>query len=74
MVEKLVARLDDDQMHFVATVARQIWLRRNPMIFWGEFLDPASVMHRAKAQVDAVLVAEQCHSGREVVPKAPVNV
>jgi hypothetical protein len=74
VVEKLMARLDDNQMHLVAMVARQIWLRRNLVIFGGEFLDLASVMRRAKAQEDVVLVAEQCHSGREVVPKALVNV
>jgi hypothetical protein len=59
VIEKLMARLDDDQMYLVAMVARQIWLRRNPVIFRGEFLDPASVMRKAKAQIDAVLAAKQ---------------
>jgi hypothetical protein len=31
--EKLIDRLDVDQMHIVATIARQIWLQRNVIIF-----------------------------------------
>lgn len=74
VLEKLLARLDEDQMHLVATVATQIWLRRNAVIFRGDFLDPSSLMRMAKAQVDACSEDEQCQSTREVAPKAPVNV
>ena len=53
ILEKLMERLDANQMHIVAMVARQIWLRRNVVIFGGEFLGPSSLIRRAMEQIDA---------------------
>jgi hypothetical protein len=36
--------LDVDHTQFVATVARQIWLRRNTINFCSDFLDPTSLI------------------------------
>lgn len=53
IIEMLMARLDVDHMQLVAMVAQQIWLRRNVVIFYGDFLDPTSLIRRATEQVDA---------------------
>jgi hypothetical protein len=66
LVERLMARLDENQMHLVATVARQIWLRRNSVVFEGDFLNPASLMRRAQARVEACLQAANKREVREV--------
>jgi hypothetical protein len=52
IMEKLMERLDVDQMILVATVARQIWFRRNSVVFGGEMVPPVMVMQRAKDQVE----------------------
>jgi hypothetical protein len=64
LVERLMARLDENQMHLVATVARQIWLRRNSVVFEGDFLNPASLMRRA---------ALELKPGWKLVYKLPIN-
>jgi hypothetical protein len=52
IMEKLMERLDDDQMVLVATVSRQIWFRRNSVIFGGDMVPPDLVMQRAKDQME----------------------
>jgi hypothetical protein len=52
IMEKLMERLDVDQMVLVATVARQIWFRRNSVVFGGDMVSPALVLQRAKDQVE----------------------
>jgi hypothetical protein len=74
LVERLMAWLDEDQMHLVATVARQIWLRRNSVVFGGDFLDSASLMRRAQAQVEACVQAANKREVREVQSPSPACV
>jgi hypothetical protein len=59
VLEKLMDRLDGDQMMLVVTVARQIWFRRNSIVFGGEMVDPGQVVRRAKDQVEAWCSATQ---------------
>jgi ribonuclease HI len=59
ILEKVMDRLDDDQMMLVVTVARQIWFRRNSVVFGGEIEDPGRVVRRAKDQVEAWCSAAQ---------------
>jgi hypothetical protein len=33
IMDKLLDKLDMEELHFIATVARQIWIRRNKFIF-----------------------------------------
>jgi hypothetical protein len=42
ILESLSQRLSEEEMHLMVTVARQIWLRRNKMIFEGDFQAPPS--------------------------------
>jgi hypothetical protein len=56
-------------MHIVATVAREIWLRRNVVIFGGEFLGLSSLIRRAMEQVDACDEADQRRCAREEIPR-----
>jgi hypothetical protein len=53
LLEKLLQRLDVEEMQLMVTVARQIWLRRNSVIFWGEFLAPSTLVRMAKEQMEA---------------------
>jgi ribonuclease HI len=66
VMEKLLARLDDDQMQLVGTVARQIWFRRNSIVFGGKMVAPGVVVQRAKDQVEAWCSATK----RTIIPPA----
>jgi hypothetical protein len=57
IMEKLMERLDPDQMHLIVTVARQIWLRRNSIVFGGDMIAPSDLVRRARDQVEAVVQA-----------------
>jgi ribonuclease HI len=54
IMEKLMERVESDQMHLIVTVARQIWLRRNAMVFGGAMVAPSVLVRRAQEQVEAV--------------------
>lgn len=41
----------------MVNVARQIWLRRNSVVFGGEFLHPKQLVHIARNQVEAFMIA-----------------
>jgi hypothetical protein len=45
-------RLEANDLQLVVTLARQIWLHRNFLIFNGEFLTPALLLQRTKDQVE----------------------
>jgi hypothetical protein len=57
--EKLLGRLEEDEINLVACVARQIWLRRNRLVFEGVFSSPMQLIQNAKAQMEAAEQAEQ---------------
>jgi hypothetical protein len=40
LVEKIMQRLDEEELQLFLVVACQIWLRRNAIVFGGEFLSP----------------------------------
>ncbi|XP_059455066.1 uncharacterized protein LOC132185289 [Corylus avellana] len=63
-MEKLLERLNAEQMQLVAMVARLIWLRRNSVVFGGDFLDPSSLLRRAQDQVEACIKASQRRTRR----------
>lgn len=46
IMAKLMERLD--QLQFVATVARQVWIRRKSIVFGGDMVDPSSLVRLAK--------------------------
>ena len=54
IMEKLMEKLDFDQLHLAVTMARQIWLRRNSMVFVGAMVAPSDLVRRAREQVEAV--------------------
>jgi hypothetical protein len=71
----LMARLDADHMQLVATVARQIWLRRNVVIFCGGILDPTSLIRRATEQVDPCNKVGQRSAVSDMIPRSsPITV
>ena len=53
VMEKLMDRLDSNQMPSCYCV-RQIWLRRNSMVFSGDMVAPSNLVRRAREQVEAV--------------------
>ena len=52
-MDKLLDKMDMKELHIMATVPRQIWIRRNKFIFEGEFVAPWVVIRIAKEQVAA---------------------
>jgi hypothetical protein len=66
IMAQLMERLDDEQMCLVATVARQIWFRRNSIVFGGDMVSPVMVVRRAKHQVEAFCNVAQRH----IIPNA----
>ena len=59
IITQLVARVDEDEMQLLATIARLIWLGRNFIVLMGEMIGPATIVQRAKEQVEAWCQANQ---------------
>jgi hypothetical protein len=55
---ELADRLDADEMQKVAVVARLIWLRRNSVMFGGDFMSPNHILETASSQLDNFSKAE----------------
>jgi hypothetical protein len=55
---KLHDRLGEGDMQLIATIAREIWLRRNKFVFDGIFT-PSTVIRSAKDQVEGFAAANQ---------------
>ena len=51
-------RLVADEMQKVAVVARLIWLRRNSVVFGGDFMSPKHILETASSQLDNFSKAE----------------
>jgi hypothetical protein len=49
----LSGKLNDEEMHMMARVARQIWMRRNTVVFEGEFLSLVTLVRQALDQLKA---------------------
>ncbi|KAE8056184.1 hypothetical protein FH972_012976 [Carpinus fangiana] len=54
VLEKLMERVEANQMHLIVTVARQIWLRRNSVVFGGAMVAPSDLVQFAREQFEAV--------------------
>lgn len=65
ILEKLLERLNDEDMQRVMFVARQIWHRRNTVVFGGKFSSAKLLLCTATDQVEAFKKAkEQVHNHR----------
>jgi hypothetical protein len=53
ILDKLSQSLCEEEMHLMVTLARQLWLRRNNVIFEGDFQPPSSFVRLARDQVEA---------------------
>jgi hypothetical protein len=67
IMEKLMERLDPDQMQLTVTVARQIWMR-NSMVFSSDMLAPAELVRHARDRVEVV-----CHAAVTSSPTVAVS-
>lgn len=43
LFERLLERLEEEEVQSFAYVARQVWFRRNKMVFDDEFASPATM-------------------------------
>ncbi|XP_059436346.1 uncharacterized protein LOC132169309 [Corylus avellana] len=58
IVLKFMGKLDEENFLLFATIARQIWFRRNCLVHGGDFQAPAVVMRQARDQVENFAMAE----------------
>lgn len=56
LFEKLLGRLENEEIEMFAYVARQVWFRRNKVVFGEDLLSPATVNRIALEQMDLFLV------------------
>jgi hypothetical protein len=56
-------------MQLIATISRQIWLRRNKWVYDGIFTPPAQVVRSARDQIEAFSSAEQSRREQLVLPR-----
>lgn len=59
IMDQLLKRLKAEDIPFVVNVARQIWHRRNSVVFGGDFAHPKTVVNIAIDQVEAFVKAEE---------------
>jgi hypothetical protein len=69
-----MARVDEDELQLITTISRQIWLRRNSVVFGGEMMGPAAIFQRAKEQVEMWCQANRREPNLEVIPRYPLIV
>jgi hypothetical protein len=50
IITQLMVQVDEDEMQFIATISRLIWLRRNSVVFGGELMAPATVVNVQKSR------------------------
>jgi ribonuclease HI len=55
--EGLLQRFEEVEVDLFASVARQVWLRRNSWVFEGMFSSPVQVLQRATEQLQASTIA-----------------
>ena len=56
---KLIDKCSDEKVKMAVMVARQIWHRRNNLVFSGKFMSPESLVKTAKDQLEAFTLANQ---------------
>jgi hypothetical protein len=59
MMEYLLERCTAEEVQLGVIVARQIWHRRNQVVFGGKFTSPKEILTTAQSQMESVCVAEQ---------------
>jgi hypothetical protein len=69
IITQMMVRVDEDEMQLIATISRSIWLRWNSVVFGGEMMGPATVVQRAKEQVEMWCQANRRAPNREVIPR-----
>jgi hypothetical protein len=57
--QQLQDKFDEQDLQFIAITARLIWLRRNDVVFGGDFQAPSTIVSRAKEQQEASNSADQ---------------
>jgi hypothetical protein len=62
IMDQLLKRLDGDDIPVVVNVARQIWFRRNSVVFGGIFAHPKTVFQLATDQAEAFSKASKKRS------------
>ena len=55
---ELTDRLDANEMQMVVVVTRLVWLRRNRVVFGGDFMSPKHILEIASSQLDNFSKAE----------------
>jgi ribonuclease HI len=56
---RLIDKCTDEEVQMAVMVARQIWHRRNNMVFGGKFTSPKLLVKTAKDQLEAFISANQ---------------
>jgi hypothetical protein len=64
LFERVLERLEEGEVQSFAFVARQVWFRRNQMVFDDEFASPATVNRISTEQKDMYVLAENRPSRR----------
>jgi hypothetical protein len=73
MLGQLLVKMEKEDIEFLATVARRIWLRRNSFVFGGDFLPPNCLIKNATEAWEEFYAAEQKVPTAEVhSPVCPV--
>jgi hypothetical protein len=57
--ERLLRRLEDEEINLVACIVKQIWLRRNKLVFEGGFTPPTQLIQYTTDQVQAAIKVKQ---------------
>ncbi|XP_059442059.1 uncharacterized protein LOC132174415 [Corylus avellana] len=71
IMEKMMKRTSEEEMKLVAIAARQIWHRRNSMVFEGKFTSPTTILRISKDQLETHLMAEKQERDRRSTPRRP---
>ncbi|XP_042984282.1 uncharacterized protein LOC122313374 [Carya illinoinensis] len=56
---KVVERCGEDEVVLIATVMRNIWLRRNSLVFEDDFSSPGALFNKAKSSIAAYQEAQE---------------
>ena len=67
----LTERLDVEEIQMVAAVARLLWLRRNRVVFLGEFTSPIQMLETASSQLEKlskVVARKRMGSFKSIAP------
>lgn len=55
LLEGFMSKVNGEELDLVATVVRQIWLRRNKHVFGGDFIHPAQLVRILKKSLEEYL-------------------